>query len=71
MHSPAGFPSKGHIHHSSAKASTNEQGSTYLGEPDILALLPETLTADIETVFANETGFVGANATGIADFVNR
>ena len=34
----------------------------YLDEPDILALLPETLAADVETVFADQTGFVGADA---------
>lgn len=68
---PAGSPSKDDIHRSPAEARTNEQGSTYLGEPNILALLPETLTADIETVFANETGFVGANATGVDDSISR
>jgi len=36
---------------------------TYLCEPDILTLFPEALTADIEAVFSDETGFVGADAT--------
>jgi hypothetical protein len=34
----------------------------YLGEPDITRLLSEALTADIEAVFANETGLVCADA---------
>lgn len=36
---------------------------TYLREPDILTLLPEALSANIEAVFSDETGFVGADAT--------
>jgi hypothetical protein len=35
---------------------------TYLDETNVLALLTETLTADVETVFADQTGFVGADA---------
>ena len=34
----------------------------YLGEPNILALLSEALTADVEPVFPNQAGFVRANA---------
>ncbi len=34
----------------------------YLSKSDILALFPETLPADIEAVFADQTGFVGADA---------
>lgn len=37
-------------------------GMAYLDETDILALLTETLTADVEAVFADETGSVGADA---------
>jgi len=33
-----------------------------LDETDVLALFPEALTADVETVFADETGGVGADA---------
>jgi hypothetical protein len=36
---------------------------TYLDEPDILALLSEALPADIEAVFPDQTGFVGADTT--------
>jgi hypothetical protein len=36
---------------------------SYLDEADILALLPETLAAEVETVFANETGGVCADTT--------
>lgn len=36
---------------------------SYLDEADVLALLPETLAAEVETVFANETGGVCADAT--------
>ena len=35
----------------------------YLNEADILALLPETLTADVEAIFADETGCVCADTT--------
>jgi hypothetical protein len=34
----------------------------YLGESNISTLLPEALTADVEAVFADETGLVGADA---------
>jgi hypothetical protein len=34
----------------------------YLYEPNILALLPETLAAEVETIFADETGRVSADA---------
>lgn len=34
----------------------------YLDESNILALLPEALSADIETVFPDQTGFVGADS---------
>lgn len=34
----------------------------YLDKSNILALLPEALSADIETVFSDQTGFVGADA---------
>jgi hypothetical protein len=29
---------------------------TYLDKTDVLALLPETLTADVEAILADETG---------------
>jgi hypothetical protein len=35
----------------------------YLNKSDILALLPEALTADVEAVFPDDTGLVGADAT--------
>ena len=35
---------------------------THLREPNILTLLPEALTADIEAVFPDEARFVGAYA---------
>jgi hypothetical protein len=35
----------------------------YLDETDILTFFPETLTAEVEAIFANETGRVCANAT--------
>jgi hypothetical protein len=34
----------------------------YLDEADILALLTEALSADVEAVFSDKTGFVGADA---------
>jgi hypothetical protein len=34
----------------------------YLDEPDILALLTEALTADVQAVLADETGLMGADA---------
>lgn len=34
----------------------------HLRKSDILTLFPEALTADVEAVFADETGFVGADA---------
>lgn len=37
----------------------------YLSEPDILALLSEALSADVEAVLADQTGFVGADAAVI------
>lgn len=33
----------------------------YLDEPNILALLSEALSANIEAVFPDQTGFVGAD----------
>lgn len=39
----------------------NMCGMSYLDEPDILALFPEALTADVEAIFADQTGLVGAN----------
>ena len=33
----------------------------YLGETNVGALLTETLTADVETVFANQTSLVSAD----------
>lgn len=38
----------------------------YLREPNILALLPKALTADIEAVFSDEAGFVGADAASVS-----
>lgn len=35
---------------------------SYLSEPNILALLSEALSADVETVLADQTGLVGADA---------
>ncbi len=37
----------------------------YLGEADISRLLPEALTADVESVFANETSLVCADAADV------
>lgn len=34
----------------------------YLGEANVLALLPEALTADVEAILADETGAVCADA---------
>jgi hypothetical protein len=34
---------------------------SYLDEADILALLTEALSADVEAVFSDQTGFVGAD----------
>jgi len=39
-----------------------------LDEPDILALLPEALTADVEAIFADQTSGVGANSAGARTF---
>ena len=36
---------------------------TYLGETNVLTLLTEALSTDIEAVFADQTGFVCAHAT--------
>jgi hypothetical protein len=33
----------------------------YLDEADILALLTEALSADVEAVFSDQAGFVGAD----------
>lgn len=33
----------------------------YLGESDILRFLPETLTADVEAIFPDQSSFVGAD----------
>ena len=38
------------------------KSGTNLDEADILGLLTEALTADVETVFADETGTVSADA---------
>ena len=40
-----------------------KKASTNLSEPNILALLPETLATDIEPVFPNQTGLVCAYST--------
>ena len=50
-----------------ARSSATHPGPTvsqipYLGEPDISRLLSEALTADVEAVFADETGLVCADA---------
>jgi hypothetical protein len=34
---------------------------SYLGEADVCGLLTEALAADVESIFANETGLVGAD----------
>lgn len=34
----------------------------YLDEPNVLALLPEALTADVQAILADQTGRVGADA---------
>jgi hypothetical protein len=34
----------------------------YLDETDISGFLSEALTADVESIFADETGFVGADS---------
>ena len=39
---------------------------SYLGESNICRLLPETLTADIETIFADQTSLVCADAAIIS-----
>ena len=38
--------------------STASYRAAYLGKPDIVRFFPETLAADVETVFANEAGFM-------------
>ena len=43
--------------------SRNAPGEAYLDETDVLALLTEALTADVQAVFADQAGCVGANAT--------
>ena len=40
--------------------------SSHLDETDILAFLPEALTANIETIFADQTGFVCADTAMMA-----
>ena len=40
-----------------------ESSRTCLDEPDILTLLSETLAAEVETVFADETSGVCADST--------
>ena len=40
-----------------------ESSGAYLDEPDILALLPKALTAEVEAVLADETGRVCTDAT--------
>lgn len=37
---------------------------TNLREPDVLALFPKALAADVEPVFSDQTGFVGAYSAG-------
>lgn len=39
--------------------------STYLDEANVKRLLTEALTADVQPVFPNQTGLVGADATKI------
>jgi hypothetical protein len=36
----------------------------YLDKTNICGFLSETLTADVETIFADETSFVGADSAG-------
>lgn len=38
------------------------RGISYLDETNVLALFPEALTADVKAVFADQTGFVCADA---------
>lgn len=45
----------------------NIAGNSHLREPNILALLPEALAADIEAVFPDQTRFVGAYAAVVND----
>ena len=40
----------------------HELGHPHLDKPNILALLPKALTADVEAVLPDQTGAVGANA---------
>lgn len=47
------------------EARSNGNPSTYLGESDILAFLPKALTADIEAIFSDETGFVSTDAANV------
>jgi hypothetical protein len=35
---------------------------SYLDETNVLALFPEALTADVQAILADQTGFVGADA---------
>ena len=44
---------------------------TYLHKPNILALFPEALSADVEAIFADETGFVGADAAVDCEISNQ
>lgn len=43
----------------------------YLLESNIVCLLPETLTAHVDPVFADETSFVRAGTTRIVSFTQR
>ena len=36
--------------------------NSYLDETNVLALFPEALTADVQAILADQTGFVGADA---------
>jgi len=44
------------------------QASTVLDESDICSFLTEALTADIESILADEAGFVGADPAGAGSF---
>ncbi len=54
--------------HQHSAGLSKYDSSSYLDEADILALLPEALSADIETVLSDQTGCVGADAAvGLSD----
>ena len=59
---PTILPMLGHYKHSAPPHNFSYR-QAYLDEPNILAFLPEALSAEIQTIFSDETGPVFANST--------